>query len=87
MKTWLKGGLIGLLVSFILILLSYIFGKSIGFVIGAIGLFQCYLITFGTGGFLCAVLWIPIIILNGFIIGAIIGLIIQKIKSKKQGVK
>lgn len=83
MKVWLKGGLIGILVSILIIFLSYIFGKSFGLVIGSIGLVQCYAITFGAGGFSCAWMWIPIIIIDCFIIGVIISLIVSKIKSKK----
>jgi hypothetical protein len=69
MKTWLKGGLIGLVINFcisiigiILTLYSQLFSQGK---------------TSGDIGYLLLI--IPI----GFLIGALIGLIIQKPKSKK----
>lgn len=95
MKAWLKGGLIGLIIGFIL-LIPVVFvtippsGRSVssigmvGFYLTIPSVYLVYFLLIGVG--IVAVISISLL-LNWFLIGAIIGLIIGKIKSKKRRVK
>jgi len=77
MKTWLKGGLIGVGISLILIVYAFLC-KEIN-PIGATYSSQC--VSFGKIFFYDSFTTIRTLA-GGFIIGAVIGLIIGKIKSK-----
>ena len=104
MKTWLKGGLIGIILAIVYLALSYgfmissigtycpknqnceynILGK-IGYPISIFSVIQC---SFLTGckeqgcEILCFPLGVVIVIIEFFVIGSIIGLIIGRIKSR-----
>ena len=83
MKTWLKGGLIGAGIGVIawLSLAFSVFRTNGWFWLSP----ACKIVTYGQGLGFCLFMWGHISnILFGFIIGAIIGLIVQKIKSGKK---
>lgn len=100
MKTWLKGGLIGLLIGFFMLIITYIIHPMVYYRLsskillwpltilgyfGAFGVRLCYLITqcVGESCMGCGLIFgPPVTLLLFFIIGAIIGLIIQKVTKK-----
>ena len=92
MKTWLKGGLIGAIIAIILLSLAifipslWILSILVLFLSRFVIMFPCALLIkiFGENFILiCAFYLNPIFgVILYFIIGAIIGLIIQKVKKK-----
>lgn len=97
MKSWLKGGLIGLVVGVILIILGvFLFGFGASFLYNFLGIFSFliilpvyfvkYVLNCTQTGCMFLVLFISIVIvpLECFLIGAIIGLIVGKVKNKKK---
>ena len=90
MRTWLKGGLIGGGIWFILELISYSLFQthslpivSISVLISIIALFPWSILPLTRISNLFVTLIYPLGLITYFIIGAIIGLIITKLKNKK----
>ena len=84
MKTWLKGGLWGIIVWILLIitgLLIALFSFEANYSISFIA-FPCILFFIGESGMQCFIYGPILNLIISFILGSIIGLIIQKIKSK-----
>ena len=94
MKSWLKGGLIGGCIYALIAILDYLFKISSYFPLRWIHytslpfLSLCLkLLTWELKGYFCTIV-MPILsnLIIGFLVGSLIGYIIQKIKSRKQGV-
>ena len=90
MKTWLKGGLIGGGIYVLIYIILLIFGSTLFagdtsllfIMLPCIWVISCS----GEGCMACVVLGPFINLILSFALGSIIGYIIQKIKSRKQGV-
>lgn len=87
MKTWVKGGLIGagiyLTLLIMLFILTSVSKEELQTPFNILIIVPCVYFFMGEGVMKCLIIQPVINIIIFFIIGAIIGLIIQKVKNKK----